>query len=62
MLNQMLTVMGPLMAFMLIPFWIPVLALVFGSLTDRVFPRTPSPVRATVEAAVARSGEARRRH
>jgi hypothetical protein len=59
MLHQILTVFGPLLAFMLIPLWIPVVAIALGWVSDRVFPSSPSPVRAAVEAAVARTREAR---
>jgi hypothetical protein len=59
MLHQILTVFGPLLAFMLIPLWIPVVTIALGWGADRVFPRPPSPVRAAVEAAVARTRDAR---
>jgi hypothetical protein len=59
MLHQILTVFGPLLAFMLIPLWIPVVTIALGWVSDRVFPRPPSPVRAAVEAAVACTRDAR---
>jgi hypothetical protein len=59
MLHQILTVFAPLLAFMLVPLWIPVVAIALGWVSDRVFPRPPSPVRAAVEAAVARTRDAR---
>ena len=43
MLHQILTVFGPLLAFMLIPLWIPVVTIALGWGADRVFPRPPEP-------------------
>lgn len=35
-MDAMLTTLGPLLAFMLLPVWIPVLAVAGGALVDRV--------------------------
>jgi len=45
----------PLLAFMLIPVWIPVIATIAGAGYDRIRPKSVTPARAAVEAAKDRS-------
>ncbi len=43
-MNEFLHIVTPLFAFMLIPLWIPLAAIVVGSIGDRVRPRGEHPV------------------
>ena len=52
---QLLTTIVPLLAFMLTPVWIPILAVAAGALVDRVRTPRPSPAAAAVERAKQRS-------
>ncbi|MCW2856850.1 MAG: hypothetical protein JWR52_2465 [Marmoricola sp.] len=42
-MNEFLHLITPLFAFMLIPLWIPLAAIVVGSIGDRVRPRSEHP-------------------
>jgi len=50
----------PMLAFMFIPVWIPIIGTLLGALGDQLRPPTPSPAERAVEAAKKRSVEARR--
>jgi hypothetical protein len=39
-MSQMLTIFAPLLAFMLIPVWIPLVAVALGAVADLVSPRS----------------------
>lgn len=58
-MGQALAVYVPLFAFMLLPVWIPIIAVLCGMVSDAVRPREPSGARAAVEAAKRHSLERR---
>lgn len=58
-MGQALAVFVPLFAFMLLPVWIPIVAVVCGMASDAVRPREASGTRAAVEAAKRHSLERR---
>ncbi|EGD41648.1 hypothetical protein NBCG_04019 [Nocardioidaceae bacterium Broad-1] len=54
-----LTTCLPMIAFMFIPVWIPIIGTAVGSLVDRLRPPVSSPAERAVAAAKRRSSEAR---
>lgn len=52
-----LKVFVPLFGFMLIPVWIPLVAMAWGAVVDRLVPQSVTAAGAAVEAAKARSAE-----
>jgi hypothetical protein len=55
-----LSTMVPLYVFMLIPVWIPIIAVTIGAIADRLRPPRRSPAQLAVETARARSAQRNR--
>lgn len=59
-MSELLSTIGPLAAFMLIPVWIPIISLVVGAVADAFRGEATTPAQEAVNAAKARTAGARR--